>query len=154
MSKTDEDRDNDLVAKNRAFWLTVGESLVKGSIEATDEVAKQLIGVVGVLEGLYFNAIAFSDLRDPTKYPVAKLAIQWPIYVVPVTLLLISLIAALAVFFPATFRMNLHSSEAAKLVFERIAARKLWLVRFSAVFLVLGVGAIVYATFWYLITPP
>ncbi len=154
MSNKEDAGADDLIEKTRTFWLGIGESLVKESVATTDEVAKQLIAVVAILEGLYFHAIVFSDLRDAAKYPVALLARQWCVYLLPIVLLLGSLICALAVFFPARYRVNMLSHEAAKIVFERIASRKLCLVRASAVFLALGVGAVLCAAYIYLRTRP
>lgn len=139
-----------LVEENRAYWREVGRSLVKGSIDAADEVAKQIITVAGVLEGLYFHAIAFGDLTDTAKYPAYLLQLNLGVYLIPIGLLLVSLALALLVFFPARYRINLQAHEAARLVFTRIATRKLWLVRLSAVFLVLGVLAVGNAAYVYL----
>ena len=45
------------------FWRENAKKLVEGSVDTLDSLAKQLIVLVSLLEGLYFHAIAFSDLR-------------------------------------------------------------------------------------------
>ena len=143
---------DELTAETRAFWRDLGRALVKDSIKSSDELAKQLIAVAGILEGLYFHAIAFGDLRDAAKYPPSALVVQWWVYLLPIGFLLFSLVFALAVFFPSAYNLNVQSFEAAKIVFERIARRKLWLVRLASFFLIAGVGAVMYAAYLYLIT--
>jgi hypothetical protein len=147
-----DDSSDSLVSQERAFWREQGKALITGSIDAVDSVAKELIAVAGILEGLYFHAIAFGDLRDKTKYPPALLDQQVWWYVLPIGLLLVSLVCALAVFFPKRYQLNIHSSQASQLVFERIASRKLWWVRTSAVFLIAGVVATLITAIIYLTT--
>ena len=45
------------------FWKENAKQLVGESISTIESVAKQIIVVGGLLEGLYFHAITFSDLR-------------------------------------------------------------------------------------------
>ncbi len=134
-----------LAVETRAFWREVGKTLVRESIGTIDETAKQIIGVAGVLEGLYVNAITFSDLRG-------KVSGGWPqvVYLAPMVLLLVSLSAALLVFFPGRYPLNLHSSEASQLVYERVVTRKLRLMRIASAGLVLGVAAVFLAVWTYL----
>src|SRR5437879_5874304 len=47
----------------RTFWRELGKDLIRKSIDPINEAAKQIIAVTGILEGLYFNAITFSNLR-------------------------------------------------------------------------------------------
>lgn len=45
------------------FWLKVRlESKIKG-IDVVDEAAKQLVGITGLLQGIYFAAISISDVK-------------------------------------------------------------------------------------------
>jgi hypothetical protein len=69
-----------LVAETRAFWREIGKAMVRESLGTLDEMAKQLIGVAGIPEGLYFHAIAFGDLRGQVKGLLGLL------YVAPVLL--------------------------------------------------------------------
>jgi hypothetical protein len=145
-----EPTDDSLVKENRAFWREVGKEMVKTSINATEEVAKQIIAVASILAGLYFNAIAFGDLIDTNKYPAYLLKGNLTPYLAPVGLLLISLTLAFLVFFPRRYTIDIQSSEAVKRVYTRLATRKLWLVRLSAIFLTLGVFSIGNAAYIYL----
>jgi len=133
-----------LAEETRAFWRETGKTLIKESIGTIDETAKQLIGVAGILEGLYFHAIAFTDLHGKVKGDTL-----W-VYAAPVALLLISLIAGLAVYFPNRYKLNFNSWEASKLVYERVVSSKLLALRLASLFLVLGIGAILVAVLAYL----
>ena len=48
---------------NLKFWKDTAKGLLGESIQSIEETAKQIIGVAGILEGLYFHAIAYSDVR-------------------------------------------------------------------------------------------
>lgn len=133
-----------LLEDTRAFWRETGKNFVRESISTIDETAKQIVGVAGILEGLYFHAITFTDLRGKIEGDVL-----W-VYLAPVGLLLISLCAALLVFFPDRSRLNFNSSEASKLVYERTVRSKLLALRTASIFLVLGIGGIFAAVFAYL----
>lgn len=134
-----------LVDETRAFWRDLGKALIRESIGTIDETARQIITVAGILEGLYFHAIAFGDLRG-------KVAGGWPLalYLAPLVLLLASLCAGLLVFFPSHYRLNFHSSTASHELHERVVASKLRLMRTAAIFLVLGLVAVFGAVWIYL----
>src|SRR4051812_33784117 len=74
-----------LLEETRAFWRRMGKSLVRETIGTIDKAAKQIVGLAGILEGLYFHAITFTDLRGKVTGNAL-----W-IYVAPIGLLLISL---------------------------------------------------------------
>lgn len=135
---------DNLLEDTRAFWRETGKNLVRGSISTIDETAKQIVTVAGILEGLYFHAITFTDLRGKVMGDVL-----W-VYLAPIGLLLISLCAALIVFFPDRSRLNFNSSGASKLVYERTVRAKLWALRVASIFLVLGIGGILVAVIAYL----
>jgi hypothetical protein len=137
-----------MVAETRAFWRDIGREMVKGTVTTIDETAKQVIGVAGVLAGLYVNAVAFSDLRQVAT------GSQLLVYLAPLGLLLASLVAALTVFWADRSRLNLNSFEAAKLLYERTARDKLLALRVASVFLGLAVASIGLAVWVYLTTVP
>ncbi len=128
-----------------AFWHDVGKDIIRTSSRSIDEGAKQIIAATAILEGLYFNAIAFSNLHD-------KLSNVWPmvIYLLPIGLLLVSLSAALMVFIPSRYKINFLSASAAKLIYENITRRKLYALRVASCFLVLGVAALFFAVLMYI----
>ena len=133
-----------LVAETRAFWREVGREMVRDSLRTIDGAAKQVIGVAGILEGLYFHAIAYSDLRGAVQ------GWQVALYVAPLVLLLVSLLAAVLVYFPDRYRVNLASSEAARVVYERVVRSKLFLLKVAMLSLVAGVGLVPLAVLVYL----
>jgi hypothetical protein len=134
-----------LVEETRAFWRDIGKTMARESIGTIDETARQIITVAGVLEGLYFNAIAFGDLRGQVAG-----ALPLAIYLAPVVLLLFSLCAGLLVFFPAHYRLNLQSSKGSQEIHERVVASKLRLMRIAAICLVLAVVGLIGAVWIYL----
>ena len=83
-----------VIDETRAFWREVARETVKNSAATIDETAKQLIGIVGILEGLYFHEITFADLRGKVTDLLPFLA-----YIAPLIFWLFSLIAAGLVFF-------------------------------------------------------
>jgi hypothetical protein len=133
------------VEETRSFWRELGQTMVRESIATIDETARQIIGVAGILEGLYFHAITFGDLRG-------KVTDGWPlaIYLAPIILLLFSLCAGLLVFFPAHYRLNIHSSQASQAIHQSVVASKLRLMRIAAVCLMLAVAGIAGAVWIYL----
>ncbi len=133
-----------LLDETRTFWRDIGKSLVRESMGVIDETARQIIGVAGILEGLYFHAITFADMR-------AKVAggVVW-LYLAPIILLLASIICALIVFFPDRSRLNFNSSEASKLIYEHTVAGKLLAVRLASLFLVLGISGVLAVMMVYL----
>jgi hypothetical protein len=140
---------DELKKETRQFWREVGQTMVRESIAAIDESARQIIGVAGILEGLYFHAIAYSDLRGQVAG-----TLPWAIYLAPIVLLLLALVAGLAIYFPDRYRVNIHSSDASRRTYERVVASKLRLLKLASMFLVLGVGAVLLAVILYLQTPP
>lgn len=129
----------------RLFWRETGRGLIRDSILAIDETARQIITVSGILEGLYFHSITFSDIRkELTNFDLF-------IYILPLALLLLSLATALLVFFPESNRINILSSDGSKKIYEDIVKSKLMTMRVSSIFLVLGIGSIVAAMIKYLV---
>lgn len=128
---------DELTQETRAFWREVGKTMVRESIATVDEAARQIIGVAGVLEGLYFHAIAYSDLRGQVTGGALAVSLA------PVVLLLLSLLAAVLVYFPDRYRVNIHSSEGSRQTYERVVASKLALLRIASLCLVAGVAAII-----------
>src|SRR3990170_3015296 len=114
MNPSDYPPPEDDLAPLRAFWLEMGQQLVKESSKTLDETARQIIGVAGILEGLYFHAITYSGLRGQ-PLPGGTLLI----YLLPILFFLISLGVALIIFLPARYKMEMRSWEAARLIHQR-----------------------------------
>ena len=72
------------------FWKQNAEKIVGESISSVEDTAKQFVTITGLLEGIYFHAITFSDVKSMEGSSV------W-IYAAPLVLWLISLIFAVMV---------------------------------------------------------
>ena len=72
------------------------------------------------------------------------------IYLAPIVLLLVSLVAALFVFLPERYPLDIRAWKASKLVYERVKKSKYRLLWVAAVTLILGVLAISFAMVNYL----
>jgi len=122
---------------NLKFWKDTAKGLLGESVKSIEETAKQIIGVAGILEGLYFHAIAYSDVRG-------KLGSGWLLllYMTPLAFWLVSLCFALLVFFPRTYASNISSWRESKAAFERIVAHKHSVLKTAGIFLALGALAL------------
>ena len=129
----------------KEFWRETGKEIVKKSIDSLEEVAKQILGVAGILEGLYFHAIAFTNLHG--KVSGSALAA----YITPVILLLITIVLSLVVFLPETYRINIANWRLCKSTFEEISRSKLVAVRFASIFFGLSVASLIVAIWTYLV---
>jgi hypothetical protein len=129
----------------KEFWREAGKEIVKKSIDSLEEVAKQILVVAGVLEGLYFHAITFTDLRGHVSGTTLA------VYLVPVFLLLIAIVSSLVVFLPETYRINIANWRVCKSTFEEISKSKLEAVRLASVFLGLAVLSLIVAVWVYLV---
>ncbi|HHV23418.1 MAG: hypothetical protein PHG79_03240 [Methanosarcina sp.] len=74
-----------IAAEPNPFWKQNAEKLVGESISSVEDSAKQFVTITGLLEGIYFHAVAFSDVRYAEGSSLL-------IYVSPVILWLLSLI--------------------------------------------------------------
>lgn len=119
-----------------AFWRETGKDMVRQSIKTIDETARQIIVVAGILEGLYFHAVSFSDIRG--QLSGGKI---W-VYILPVVLLVLSLMLAFIVFFPEHYHINILSSTGSKAAYEDIIKNKLRFMRIAAVLLILAVAGV------------
>jgi hypothetical protein len=128
----------------RAFWRETGQDFVRDSIKTIDKTARQIIVVAGILEGLYFHAISFSNLRDQINNS------QVITYTLPLIMLALSILAATIVFYPNYYRLNILSSTGSKAIYEDIVKSKLFYTRIAAVLLVLGAVGIAVAMLTYL----
>jgi hypothetical protein len=121
---------------NLKFWKDTAKGLLGESIKSVEETAKQLIGVTGILEGLYFHAIAYSDLRGDLN------AGQFLLYILPLGCWLVSLCLALLVFFPRTYAGNISSWRESKATFEQVVSYKHAMLKGAGLFLALGTVAL------------
>lgn len=130
------------------FWRRNAENLVGESISTIEDVAKQLIAVNSILEGIYFHAIAFSDIKPVMNTWIAVL------YLVPIALWLFSLVFAVWTLSPRQYDININSSHNSKKRFEEILLYKHKLLKISEGFLIFSFIALFAAVMHYLLTIP
>jgi hypothetical protein len=126
------------------FWRENAKKLVEGSVDTLDSMAKQLIVLVSLLEGLYFHAIAFSDLRGTLSGQLI-----W-FYIAPIALWMASLLFAVLTLFPKAYNINIGSSRNSKETYELIVSMKHFRLKIAAAFLVLSFLPLMVAVYYYL----
>ena len=137
-----------IVAEPNPFWKKNAKSLVGGSITAMEDTAKQIIVVAGLLEGLYFHAIAFSDLRGELE------GLMLAVYLSPLVLWLASIFFAMLTLSRNDYRININSSSDSKTVFEEIVKTKFLRLKMAEVFLLASFLPLIAAVYYYLTTRP
>lgn len=130
-------------AELNPFWKKNAEKLVGESISVVEDTAKQFVVVTGLLQGIYFHAIVFSDIKGEDGYSVL-------IYLAPFVLWLLSLIFAVMVLFRKRYEININSTSNSKEVFEDMVKIKYRYIRISGFFLVLSFVSLAAAFLHYL----
>ncbi|HET8687039.1 MAG TPA: hypothetical protein VFM18_10295 [Methanosarcina sp.] len=125
------------------FWKQNAEKIVGESISSVEDTAKQFVTITGLLEGIYFHAITFSDVKSMEGSSVL-------IYAAPLVLWLISLIFAVMVLVRKKYGININSSRDSKETFEKILEGKYQLIRISSMFLILSFVALTIALLHYM----
>lgn len=141
--KGDEEEVPVVAAEPNPFWKQNAEKLVGESISSVEDTAKQFVTITGLLEGIYFHAITFSDVKSMEGSSVL-------IYAAPLVLWLISLIFAVMVLVRKKYDMNINSSRDSKEKFEKILEGKYQLIQISSVFLILSFVALTIAVLHYM----
>lgn len=137
-----------IIPEPNPFWKKNAESLVGGSIAAMEDTAKQIIVVTSLLEGLYFHAITFSDLRGELEGGMLV------VYLAPLALWLASLSLAMLTLSRKDYQININSSSDSKQVFEGIVERKYSRLKMAEVFLITSFISLFWAVYSYLTTKP
>lgn len=139
-----------IVPEPNPFWKKNAESLVGGSIDAMEDTAKQIIVVCSLLEGLYFHAIAFSDLRGELD------GLMLAVYLSPLVLWLASLSFAMLTLSRKDYEININSSSDSKQVFKAIVENKYYRLKVAEAFLLASFLPLMIAVYYYLTTvkPP
>ncbi len=126
------------------FWKENARKLVAESISTIEAVAKHIIVVAGLLEGLYFHAIAFSDLKASLSGGMV-----W-VYLSPIVLWLASLFFAMWTLSPQAQEININSSRSSKETFEDIVARKHLRLMISEALLLASFLPLLIAVYYYM----
>ena len=106
------------------FWLETARTAVRESIASLEGAAKQLIGAVALVEGIYFAAISFSDLRAVMAVQGTEANLRILLFVSPIVLWLVCLFFAVRVFTPETYKTNLSSPQLAEEFYREIVGYK------------------------------
>ena len=125
-------------------YLELMDAARKDSLRAIEDAAKQLIGLNGIISGIYYGAVAFSKLSAAALAGNNRI-----IFLAPVLLWLASLIVAVLALIPRAYAYNPYSPDEAKETYTRLVATKdlrlkiaLWL--FVASILALAVALWIY----------
>jgi hypothetical protein len=145
MNQTPHSDPQSSVDEIRKFWQELGRDTIKGSAAVVEESARQIISVVGVMEGLYFHAITFAELRG-------KVNDLWSIvvYLSPLIFWLFSMLFSALVFLPRVYDLNIISSESAKKMYEDVGQRKHLFLLTSMFWMVIGGIGLIFALAKYL----
>jgi hypothetical protein len=106
------------------FWLETARTAVRESVASLEEAAKQLIGTVTLVEGIYFAAISFSDLSKVMAVQGTQADFRILLFVSPIVLWLVCLFFAVRVFKPETYRTNLSSPQLAEQLYRELVGYK------------------------------
>lgn len=134
------------------FWRENARKLVSESISTIENVAKQLIAVNALLEGIYFHAITFSETFAEVK--IVMTGATAVIYLAPILLWLMSLVFAVLTLSPKAYAININSSRDSKERFEEIVAKKHGMLKWSEGFLIVSFIALMFAVAHYLLVVP
>jgi hypothetical protein len=134
--------------KPNPFWKENAKKLVGESVSTIEEVAKQIIVVTSLLEGLYFHAITFSDLRGSLSGDMVG------VYLAPIVLWLASLFFAMWTLLPEAHEININSTRSCKNTFEDIISGKHLRLMISEAFLLASFLPLLIAVYYYLTNKP
>jgi len=118
MTEKNEEPITGLPESPMKFWRENAKSMLKGSIESIESTAKQIIAICGILEGIYFHAITYSDIRGCIG------TVEGIFYLAPLFLWLLSILFAVLVFSPKVYHTNIASGTESKETFIKIVTYK------------------------------
>lgn len=108
------------------FWLEAAKGLTSASITSIEEAAKQIIGLVTLLQGFLFAVVTISDLK--TKLALlagqANFWILLALIILPIGCWIASLWLSILVFLPETYFVSLSSPDISRETFFEIVQYK------------------------------
>ncbi len=126
-------------------WLGLMESAREKSLETIDEAAKQLIGLDGLISGIYFGAVTFSNIQPAVLNPLSG-----ALLLAPILLWFVSLIFAVLTIAPGKYPYNPHSPDDARRQYENILAHKYRFMQIALWLFVASIAALSAALVMYL----
>jgi len=127
----------------RQFWRQAIQQIRKDSIKTVEETAKQLIGLVTLLSGIYFHAITFTQV--PQGYTDVRV-----LFVGPLALWVFCLLAASLALFPRPFMLSPYDPDEAEAVIRAALAWKYRFLVTALLLLVISLGWVVVAAWYFL----
>lgn len=153
-SELAESQGHALTAIDR-FWLDTSRNVVKESIGAIEEAAKQLIKVASFSQTIYFAAISFGDVKKSlTSLSSGQRWWTIALLVIPLLFWMVSLIFAIRVFTPKTYNTNLESPDLANRIYQELVAYKHKRLLIAYCILVAGFVPLVINVILYLLLMP
>ncbi len=117
---------------------------ISASVQSFDDAARQLIGVEGVLAGLYFNAFTFGKINS-------SLSLQLLVYLLPLAMVFISVISAFGVFFPSGYLSIDQATGLHRITILDLAQHKSRWFRVASIFFILSIAGFFFALMQYLL---
>lgn len=134
------------LSKDDDFWLKKMKDMSGDSIKSIEESAKQIIGMITVMEALYTAVLAFSGIKEMSSGGMLASAF----YVSPILLWLVSLYFAIRVLKSKTYEFYSNSPDDCKNKFYSIAKDKYRDLNLSFLFLALSFGIAIVGIFYWL----
>lgn len=131
---------------NEKMWLDLGQNLAKGSIDAIEGMAKNLLTAIGVLEGLYFHAVSFEKVQDRTASIARWLGTDtWVVallFGLPAVLWLLAAGSAMRALAVKRHDLYLDDPSSIEQGIQKIASDKYSWTRTSMVLLIIGLAVL------------
>ena len=108
------------------FWLDTVKGLTNASITSTEEAAKQIIGLVTLLQGFLFAVVTISDLKTKLALLAGQVNfwILLVLIILPIGCWIASLWLSILVFLPETYFVSLSSPDISRETFFEIVQYK------------------------------
>jgi hypothetical protein len=136
------------------FWIETAQKSTAAGVDALEEGAKQIITTASLLQGIYFAAVSFSDIKKTINYLSPWSLIFLFLLLLPAVIWAISCIFALKVFSPRKYDTNFNSPELCKRCFINMVQEKYINFRKAQWILVLGFIPFIFGLFVYLAFVP
>ncbi|VVB72324.1 Uncharacterised protein [uncultured archaeon] len=137
-----------------SFWLQVGHDATKEAVGRQEEAAKQLITITSLLQGIYFAAISFSDLKKALgaqNFIGSQLFALVALFAGPILIWLISLSFAICVLVPVKRLTILNSPDLIRKMYSEAIDYKSRNLHYAHLALLLGFVLLMVAIFVYLV---
>jgi hypothetical protein len=129
----------------REFWKDIGRMMLRENVKKLDGLGRLVVGVAGLLVGLYAVALAMVGLRPDPPQDGEQL-----LYLLPLIFLLFTLLFAGGIFFVEKNDLTPRSWRGTRDAYMETARNKALFVRTALLMLALSVVAIIMAIWVYL----